>query len=120
MGLRGRFKKGSGEKDKEEIGGLIKDSSEHGGGPPPPAEGGPTGGGTFGGGTMGAPQPEAPSQDRAAEMGESGSGLGNLDIFSQETDGESENTLADSLPEVDIHDLLMGCQDLAADLAEYD
>ena len=52
------------------------------------------------------------------ENTDSGSGLSALDLFSQETVEEEENTLAKSLPEVDIYELLEDCKRMLSELDE--
>jgi len=120
MGLRDRLKKGSEENKPESIGGIVDENevipdeasiseedtgfSQHDSelpSPPPP------------------PEPPAPaSEEKKPE--EAGSGLGSLDIFTQEASGDDEgNKLAEQLPEVDLQDLLRECQEIASRLAEH-
>lgn len=115
MGLRERFKKGAEERKSEDIGGLVTENQAAYG------TSGLAGNATASSpGTLG---PAAPASGRGSSsgsdkgIGESG-GIANLDIFSQETSGDEENSLAKSLPEVAINDLLRECHEIADLLRE--
>ncbi len=115
MGLRDRFKKGAEEKKSEDIGGLVMENQAAYG-----TSGLSGSAGASSQGTLGAPASgggAAPAGDKG--IGESG-GIGNLDIFTQETSGDEGNSLAKQLPEVDIHDLLRECHEIADLLQERD
>ena len=88
-------------KDTEAIGGIVSDdaaaTAQQGNTPPPP--------------------PVPPPPPAKEEKSGGGSGISGLDIFTQEQEEVEENKLANALPEIDIHDLLRECQELAAELA---
>ena len=124
MGLKDKLKKSSDGNKPEIIGGLADSgempveeaSSKQKAAPPPPSPPPPptppaSAGSTLGGGTLG--------QKEEKSSVDSGS-LSGLDLFTDESaDAAEENTLAAELPEVDMHDLLNECKEMAARLAEY-
>ncbi|MCL0035817.1 hypothetical protein M1N47_00075 [Dehalococcoidia bacterium] len=74
--------------------------------------------GSAGQAAEGGEEQEEKDEPRGPEQG--GSGASSLDIFFMETgkDDEASNKLARQLPEVDIHDLLRECREMAACLRE--
>lgn len=116
MGLKDRFKKGPEEKKSEDIGGLVTENQAAYG------TSGLAGNATAASPSTLGPAPasggeQPPGSDKG--IGEAG-GMTNLDIFTQETSGDEENSLAKLLPEVDIHDLLRECHEIADLLHERD
>ena len=111
MGFMDKKKKDSEDKGAEDIGGIVPDNAET-----PKAVTGSSGNEQ---GNVPPPSPPPPPPKEEEKKSDGGSALSGLDIFTQETGSDDEgNKLADQLPEVDIHDLLRECKEIAAQLAE--